>query len=240
MVGFPRLCDGSIQDDARPGNDLIEKIEVAPVACQQVTAGRRRLQKQQGVVEQGDRMGLARKPRDHACQHTGLSEHAGGGRAEAMLRDIVDCPSQRLEDRRGAFVGRIERAHQVGHLGKRHAGMIDDPVFQQTVYFNRCLALKHINIDARVEQKLAAYDSCLVNKRQCLFGSSRQPGTRSLRPDPAQRGLAIKSQAQYPQGSCPFGALAWLRNHPQAPLWRAHIRQDRWSRRCRCASWRDR
>ena len=54
MVGFPCLCDGSIQDDARPRNDLIQKIEIAPVAGQQVTAGRRSLQKQQGIVEKGD------------------------------------------------------------------------------------------------------------------------------------------------------------------------------------------
>ncbi|WP_231736729.1 hypothetical protein [Sphingobium sp. CCH11-B1] len=81
----------------------------------------------------------------------------------------------------------------MGHFAQRYTGVINDPVFQQPIRLRRRLALKHIDIDAGVEQKLSAYDSCFMNKRQFLFAPPGQLCCRSLRLDPAQRRFAIKS-----------------------------------------------
>ena len=43
IAGLPGLRERSIQDEARSWNELIQKIKIAPVAGQQVTAGRSRL-----------------------------------------------------------------------------------------------------------------------------------------------------------------------------------------------------
>ena len=92
-------------------------------------------------------------------------------------------------------MGRVEYPDQMGEFRQRDSRMVHNPYLEQTIHLDRRSSLENVDIHARIEQQLPAYNRSTVDERKVGISPANQRRCAPLGFDAADRRPAVKPQA---------------------------------------------